>query len=59
MRSSQPATRRTPADLESEGRVSAVAVPHTADVIGDIGGTIADSVPAKVGFCIAGVDLRG
>jgi hypothetical protein len=37
--------------LESEGRVSAVAVPHTADAIGDVG-TIADCVPAKVGFCI-------
>jgi hypothetical protein len=39
-----------PADLESE---RPVAVPHTAGAIDDIG-TIADCVPAKVGFCIAG-----
>jgi hypothetical protein len=36
---------------KAKGRVSAVAVPHTAEAIGDIG-TIADCVPARVGFCI-------
>jgi hypothetical protein len=44
-------------DICSEGRVSAVAVPHTADVIGDTG-TVADCVRAKVRFCIVGSGAR-
>jgi hypothetical protein len=35
-----------------DDRLPAVAVPHTADVVGDAG-IIADHVWAKVGFCIA------
>jgi hypothetical protein len=36
-----------------DDRLPAVAVPHTADVVGDAG-IIADRVRAKVGSCIAG-----
>jgi hypothetical protein len=35
----------------SKGRVSAVALPRTTDVIGDTG-TVADCVRTNVGFCI-------
>lgn len=43
-----------PGALQSEGRVSPVAVPHRADVIGDAW-TIADSDRANVRFCIGWV----